>query len=83
MALELYLDGLKVHLPSSQAIFFLLKLVCAAVGTQVRWHELRRLIGGNLTIDVVAHARQGIAVDIVRVGVVLQAISQEDLEEGA
>ena len=67
LALELYLGGLHVHLPSPQAICLLLKVVRMATGTQVRWHDLRRLIGRNLTIDVVAHVGRGVAVDVVRV----------------
>jgi hypothetical protein len=50
------------------------------MGTQVRWHELGHLIGGNLTIDVVAHVRWGIAVDVI--GVVSRAVPREGLEEG-
>ena len=40
-----------------------------------------RLLGGNLAVDVVAHARRVVVVDVV--GVVLWAIPREDLEEGA
>ena len=51
-----------------------------ATRTKVWWHELRCLIGGNLTIDVVAHAWRGVAVDVIEV--ILQAIPREDLKEG-
>jgi hypothetical protein len=81
LALELCLCGLEVHLLSSQAIHLLLKVVRAAVGTQVRRHELRRLLGRNLAVDVVTHARWGITVDVVEVA--LWAIPREDLKKGA
>jgi hypothetical protein len=61
-------------------ICLLLKVVRAATGTQVWWHELGHLIDGNLTVDVVAHVRRGIVVDVV--GVISQAIPREGLEEG-
>ena len=58
-----------------------MKVVHMAMGTLVRRHELRHLLDGVLAINVVAHARQDVAVDVIRV--VLWAIPQEDLEEGA
>ena len=70
--LELYLGGLQVHLPSLQAIRLLLKVVHAATGAQVWCRDLGHLIGGNLTIDGVAHVRQGVAVNVI--GVILWAI---------
>ena len=57
---------------SSQEIRLLLKVVHMVVGTQIRWCELRRLIGGNLAVDVVAHVWWGIAVDVI--GVILWAV---------
>jgi hypothetical protein len=72
LVLELCLGGLQVHLPSSQAIHLLLKVVHVAVGTQVQQRELGCLIGGNLAVDVVSHARWAVVVDVV--GVVLQTV---------
>ena len=72
LALELYLGGLVVHLSSMQVIHHLLKVVHASMGTQVRWHEFGCLIGGKLTINVVAHVRRGMAVDAI--GVILWVI---------
>jgi hypothetical protein len=52
-----------------------------AMGTLVRWCEVRHLLDSILDVDVVAHARRGIAVDVIRV--ILRAVPREDLEEGA
>jgi hypothetical protein len=71
LALELCLGGLHVHLPSAEAVH-LLKVGRAVAGTLVQWCEPRRLLRLNLTVDVVAHARRVVVVDVVRV--VLQAI---------
>ena len=49
-------------------------------GTLVQWREPRHLLGKNLTINVVAHAWRGAAVDVI--GVVLQVTPRKDLEEG-
>ena len=81
MALKLYLSGLQVHLSSSQAILLLLKVGRMAAGTLVRWHEPGRLLGKNLTVNVVTHAWQGVAVDVVEV--ILWVVPREDLDEGA
>jgi hypothetical protein len=43
-----------------------------AVGTLVQWCELRCLLKWNLAIDVVAHAWQGIVVDVI--GVIRQTV---------
>jgi hypothetical protein len=73
LALELYLCGLQVPLPSPQASDLLPMVVHVAAGTLVQRHELGRLLGESLAIDVVAHAWWGIAVDVI--GVILWAIS--------
>jgi hypothetical protein len=52
-----------------------------AVGTLVWWRELRCFLGKNLIVNVVANARQSIAVDVFRV--ILWVVPREDLEEGA
>jgi hypothetical protein len=61
-------------------IYLLLKVVRAATGAQVWWHELGHLIDGHLTVDLVEHVRWGIVVDVV--GVVSQVVPREGLEEG-
>ena len=65
---------------SLQSSRLLPKVVHAAMGTLVWRRELGRLFDRILTIDVVAHMRRGIAVDVV--GVILRAVPREDLEEG-
>jgi hypothetical protein len=72
LALELCLGSLQVHLSTLQAVRLLQKVGRAAAGTPVRWHEPGCLLSKTLVIDVVAHARRGIVVDVIRV--VLQAI---------
>jgi hypothetical protein len=72
LALELYLSGLQVHLPTSQAVRLLLKVGRMAMGTLVWWHDPRSLLSKILAIDVVAHAWWGMVVDVV--GVILWAI---------
>jgi len=47
--------------------YLLPKVVRVAVATLVQRRELRRLIGGNLAVDVVAHAWRGIAIDVIEV----------------
>jgi hypothetical protein len=59
-------------LQSLQASRFLLKVVHVATGTLVWQREHGRLLSGIFTVDVVAHARRGVAVDVIRV--VLHAI---------
>ena len=78
LALELCLGSLKVHLLSSQKVY-LLKVGYAAVGTLVKRHEPRCLLSKILTVDVVAHASQGITVDVI--GVILWSIPQKDLKK--
>ena len=51
-------------------ILLLLEVGRVTIGTQVRWREPGRLLGKNLTIDVVKHAWRGAVVDVI--GVVLQ-----------
>ena len=67
LALELFLDGLQVHLPSLQMVRLLLKVGHVARGTLVQWHEPRCLLRLNLAVVVVAHAWWGIVVDVIRV----------------
>jgi hypothetical protein len=81
LTLELCLGGLQVHLSSAQAVRLLLKVGCAAVGTLVWWCEPGLLLRLNLVVDVVAHARRIVVVDVV--GVILRAVPRENLEEGA
>jgi hypothetical protein len=69
LMLELCLGSLQVYLPSAQAVCLLRKVGHAAVGTLVRWHELGCLLRPNFTIDVVAHARRVIVVNVI--GVIL------------
>jgi hypothetical protein len=69
LVLELCLGGLLVHLPSAQAVRLLLKVGRTAVGTLVWWHEPRHLLRLNLTVDVVAHARRVVVVNVI--GVIL------------
>ena len=69
LALDLCLSGLEVHLLSSQVIRLLLKVVRMAMGTLVWWCDFEHLLNRILTVDVVAHVRWGIAVDVV--GVIL------------
>ena len=52
-----------------------------AAGTLVRRCELWCLLRRDLAIDVVAHAWQGVAIDII--GVVPLVVPREDLEESA
>jgi hypothetical protein len=52
-----------------------------ATGTQVQRYELRCLLRLNLVVDVVAHARRVIVIDVI--GVILRAFPRENLEEGA
>jgi hypothetical protein len=51
-----------------------------AAGTLVWQCELRGVVNRVLTVDVEAHARWGIVVDVI--GVILWVIPREDLEEG-
>jgi hypothetical protein len=69
LTLELYLGGLQVHLSSVQAVRLLLKVGYATMGTLVWWCEPGCLLRLNLAIDVVAHARRIIVVNVV--GVIL------------
>jgi hypothetical protein len=64
-----------------QVLRHLLKVGHAATGTLVWWRELGHLLKLNLTVHVVAHVWRVIVVDVVRV--ILQAIPQENLKEGA
>ena len=59
----------KVHLPSPQVILLLLEVGRTMAGTLVRWREPRRILGKNLTIDVVAHAWRSAIVNVI--GVIL------------
>ena len=52
---------------SLQASHLLSKVVRVAARTLVRWREHRHLLDGVLAIDVVAHARQGVTVNVVEV----------------
>jgi hypothetical protein len=70
LTLELCLSGLQVHLPRAQVVH-LLKVGRTAAGTLVRWCGPWLLLRLNLAIDVVAHARGVIIVDVV--GVILWA----------
>ena len=72
LALELCLSGLQVHLLSMQVVRLLLKVGHTATGTLVQRHEPRRLLSKIVIVDVVAHVRWGIIVNVV--GVILQSI---------
>jgi hypothetical protein len=77
LAYEVCLGGLQVHLPSSQVVRLLLKVGHVPAGTLVRWHEPGCLLSKILAIDVVAHARQSVVVDVIRV--VLWAVLRKNL----
>ena len=79
-ALELYLSGLQVHLPSVQAVHLLLKVGHVDTRTLVLWREPEHLLSKIITINMVAHVRRGIGVDVVEV--ILWSIPREDVEEG-
>ena len=67
LALELCRGGFYVHLLSMQAVRLLLKVGRVAVGTLVQQHEPRCLLRLSLNINVVAHARWGVVVDVIRI----------------
>jgi hypothetical protein len=60
--LSKWLTPRMLHLHASGLIS---KVVCTATGTLVRRRELRRLLSGNLTVNVVAHAWRGVAVNVI------------------
>jgi hypothetical protein len=79
LVLKLYLGSLQIHLLSMQTNWLLLNLVHVAARTLVWHHELGSVIDKVFAIDVEAHARRGIVVEVVRI--VLRAVPQEDLKE--
>ena len=72
LGLELCLGGLQVHLPSMQVVCLLLKVGHVATGTLVRRHEPGLLLRLSLAVNVVAHVRRGVVVNVV--GVVLRSM---------
>jgi len=67
LTLYLCLGGFLVHLQSMQAVCHLLKVGHMTTGTLVRRHEPERLLSNIVVVDMVAHARWGIVVNVIRV----------------
>ena len=72
LVLELCLGGKQVHLLSTQMVYLLLKVGHTTVGTLVWWHEPGHLVSKIVAVDVVAHARRVVVVNVV--GVILRSI---------